>query len=98
MRKSGLGLLAVLALALCLCLTAAAESYPTQWDLTQIYADADAWQQDFDKVMELIPQHEQYRGTLGTAQGLHDYFEFAYLGDMTRMQNRLYRTRRWGIT
>lgn len=84
------GILLALVLALSCCLSATAEeAYPTEWDLSKIYADSDAWQQDFDKAMELIPQHEAYRGTLNTAQGLYDYYQFAYLGEMTRLQSRL---------
>lgn len=75
-----LALLLVLVLAMSSCMAMAEETYPTQWDLTEIYADADAWQADYDKVMEMIPQHEAYRGTLNTAQGLYDYLQFAYLG------------------
>ena len=66
------------------------KTYPTQWDLTEVYPDLDAWNADYEKVMELIPQHENYRGTLNTAQGIYDYLQFAYLGELTQMQNRLY--------
>ena len=65
------------------------KTYPTQWDLTEVYPDLDAWNADYEKVMELIPQHENYRGTLNTAQGIYDYLQFAYLGELTQMQCRL---------
>lgn len=86
-------LAALLALILVLggCMAVAEEdTLPTQWDLTEIYADVEAWQADYDRVMELIPQHESYRGTLNTAQGIYDYFQFAYMGELTRLQDRLY--------
>ena len=89
--KKLLAALLALVLALGGCMAAAEEEVlPTQWDLTEIYADVDAWQADYDRVMELIPQHESYRGTLNTAQGIYDYFQFAYMGELTRLQNRLY--------
>lgn len=56
-----LALLLVLALVMS-SFAAAAETYPTQWDLTEIYADVDAWQADYDKAMEMIPQFESFRG------------------------------------
>ena len=85
-----LAVLLALALAMAGCAAMAEEALPTQWDLTEIYADVEAWQADYDRVMELIPQHESYRGTLNTAQGIYDYFQFAYMGELTRLQNRLY--------
>ena len=85
-----LAVLLALVLATAGCAAMAEETLPTQWDLTEIYADVDAWQADYDRVMELIPQHESYRGTLNTAQGIYDYFQFAYMGELTRLQNRLY--------
>ena len=88
--RKWLALLLVLVLAMSSCMAAAEETCPTQWDLTEIYADVDAWQADYDRVMEMIPQHESYRGTLNTAQGLYDYYQFAYLGELTQIQNRLY--------
>lgn len=85
-----LAVLLALVLAMAGYSSMAEEALPTQWDLTEIYADVDAWQADYDRVMELIPQHESYRGTLNTAQGIYDYFQFAYLGELTWLQNRLY--------
>ena len=84
-----LALLLAMAIVLSACPAIAEEVYPTQWDPTEIYADLDAWNADYDKMMELIPQHENYRGTLNTAQGVYDYLQFAYLGELTQLQNRL---------
>ena len=88
--RSLLAVLLALVLTMGSCVAVAEEALPTQWYLTEIYADVDAWQADYDRVMELIPQHESYRGTLNTAQGIYDYFQFAYMGELTRLQNRLY--------
>ena len=88
-RLLALLLALVLALSSCAAIAEEEKSYPTQWDLSEIYPDVDAWNADYDRVMELIPQHENYRGTLNTAQGIYDYMQFAYLGELTQMQSRL---------
>lgn len=88
-RLLALLLALVLALGSCAAIAEEEKTYPTQWDLTEIYPDVDAWNADYDNVMELIPQHENYRGTLNTAQGIYDYYQFAYLGELTKMQCRL---------
>lgn len=93
MMKKTLARLLACALILTLALgglSALAETYPTAWDLTELYADADAWQADYDRAMEMIGQYDAFRGTLNTAQGLYDYLNYAYLGELTRIQNKLY--------
>lgn len=87
-----LAVLLALALSLTCCLSAAAEGkYPTQWDLTEIYASVDEWQADYDRVMEeMLPQIETFRGTLNTAQGICDFYQFSHLGELTRLENKLY--------
>ena len=74
------------------CLTALAEgdAYPTKWDLTELYASEDEWMADYDAAMELIPQIESFRGTLNTAQGLYDYLQFYALGELTRLENKMF--------
>lgn len=67
----------------------AEEGYATSWDLTEIYPNVDEWMADYDKVMEILPQYESYRGTLNTAQGIYDFYQFAHYGEMTRIQQRL---------
>ena len=84
-----LALLLVLALVMSSFAAAADETYPTEWDLTEIYADVDAWQTDYDKVMAMIPQFESFRGTLNSAQGVYDYLQFACFSEMVQIQNRL---------
>ncbi len=88
-RLLALLLALILALSSCAAIAEEEKSYPTNWDLSEIYPDVDAWNADYEKVMELIPRHENYRGTLNTAQGIYDYMQFAYLGELTQMQSRL---------
>ena len=72
------------------CVVVAEEALPTQWDLTEIYENVDAWQADYDRAMEILPQYESYQGTLNTVQGIYDYLQFAYMGELTRLETRLY--------
>ena len=74
------------------CLTALAEgdAYPTKWDLTELYASEDEWMADYDAAMEMIPQIESFRGKLNTAQGLYDYLQFYALGELTRLENKMF--------
>lgn len=37
------------------------------WDLTPLYADADAWQRDFEQVRSTYPGLAEFKGTLGRA-------------------------------
>lgn len=59
------------------------------WNLEEIYPDREAWQADYDRVMEMIVQHEDFAGTLNTAENIYKYFEFAYMGELTQLQNKL---------
>ena len=68
----------VLALALALgCLPAAlaeeGAALPTQWNLEEIYPDVEAWQADYDTVMEMLNRYEQFPGRLNNAQKIYDY-------------------------
>ena len=84
-------LAAMLALSCCLPAFAAGQSaYPTQWDLTEIYPTAEAWQTDYAQAGELVKGHEDFRGKLSDAQTIHDYLQFAYMGELTRLENKLY--------
>ena len=44
------------------CVVMAEEALPTQWHLTEIYENMDAWQADAERAIEMIPQYESYRG------------------------------------
>ena len=71
-------------------LAAGEDGLPVAWDLTEIYPDTDAWQKDFDRVMELLDGYDSFRGTLNTAENIYAYFDFAYLSELTELQNKLY--------
>lgn len=48
---------------------------PTTWDLTDIYKDYEAFDADMKHAEELIAQVGQFRGTLGSAEGIRNYLE-----------------------
>ncbi len=48
---------------------------PTKWDLTDLFADEDAFEADMKRVEELIPTIESYRGTLNNAEGIQKLLE-----------------------
>ncbi len=48
---------------------------PTEWDLTQFYADEAAFMEQMKRFEELIPVTETYRGKLGSAEGILKYLE-----------------------
>ena len=54
----------------------AAEQEPVVWDLTDLYADADAWQSEYDAVTAEIDEIAAYEGRLGSnARTLADALE-----------------------
>ena len=88
--KKGLALFLSLVLLLSVMVTASAEStLPTTWDLTSVYGSMDEWQADYDTVMEMLNNYEQYRGKLNNAQDIYDYLQFSYYTELTRLQNKL---------
>lgn len=48
---------------------------PTSWDLSELYADEDAFEADMKTVEELIPKIESLRGTLNSAEGILNEIE-----------------------
>ena len=88
--KRGLALFMTLVLLLSVMVTASAESaLPTTWDLTSVYGSVDEWQADYDTVMKMLDNYEQYRGKLNNAQDIYDYLQFAYFTELTRLQGKL---------
>lgn len=52
--------------------------YPTDWDITEIYASVEDWEKDFERVLEIVQEFEQFKGTLNTAEGVYNYEEFSF--------------------
>lgn len=48
---------------------------PTKWDLTDLFADEDAFEADMKRVEALIPRIESIRGTLNSAEGIQKMLE-----------------------
>lgn len=69
---------------------APAAGLPDSWDLEQVYASVDEWQADYDTVMEMLNQYEDFRGNLNNAETIYDYFQFGYLTELTQLQCKLY--------
>ncbi|MCR5652120.1 MAG: hypothetical protein K6F86_13180 [Lachnospiraceae bacterium] len=43
---------------------------PTEWDLTDLYADEEAFEDDMKLVEELLPKVEEIKGTLNSVEGI----------------------------
>ena len=84
--------MALLLILSCATAAAAAEdpALATSWNLEEIYSDPAEWQADYDAVMELIDGYDAYRGTLNTAENIYDYLNFAYMSELTKLQDKLY--------
>ena len=52
---------------------------PTKWDLTDLFADEDAFEADMKRVEALIPKIESFRGTLNSAEGIQKMLEDPHL-------------------
>ncbi len=48
---------------------------PTEWDLTELYADEAALKADIKHAEELLPAFEKYRGKLNSVEGIKSYLE-----------------------
>ncbi len=62
---------------------------PVSWNLAEIYPDREAWLADYDAAMEMLQGYEAFQGRLNNAQTIFDYFQFAYFGELTRLQQKL---------
>lgn len=49
--------------------------YPTEWDLTRLFADADAWEASYAECMDLVGEFALLRGTLDTPEGYLAFFD-----------------------
>lgn len=63
--------------------------YPTSWDLTRIYPTEEDWEKDYERALEMVPALEQYRGTLGTAEGLYAFLEEMTEGELAVLAEKL---------
>ena len=64
------------------------KNLPTSWDLTDLYADEDAFEADMQRVEELIPEIEKFRGTLNSADGILKDFESPELLEINAIMNK----------
>ncbi len=63
--------------------------YPIHWDLTDIYADTDAWQEDYDKAYALLDEYDSFVGKMNNVDDIYAYLEFCYGGELTEIESRL---------
>ncbi|MBR1671102.1 MAG: hypothetical protein IJ695_10445 [Butyrivibrio sp.] len=63
--------------------------YPIKWDRSKLYKTEEEWQADYDKVMEMLEGYDKFRGHLDNAKTIYEYFDFAYLSELTRLQSKL---------
>lgn len=93
MKRRAISVLLTVSIASCAAMSAAGapltEALPTEWDLDSVYASVEEWQADYDAVMSILDKYEDFRGTLNTAQGIYDYYQFAYLTELTQKQEKL---------
>ncbi|MBO4373864.1 MAG: hypothetical protein J5829_02045 [Lachnospiraceae bacterium] len=48
---------------------------PTEWDLSELYADEEAFEADMERLEELIPEIKKLRGTMDSVEGILNYLE-----------------------
>ncbi len=48
-----------------------------KWDLGNIYTDDSLWQEDYKKLVEMLPQVESYKGKLGDKDTLLNFYDFS---------------------
>ena len=61
---------------------------PTEWDLTELYADEAAFEADMKRVEELIPEIEKLRGTLNSVDGILNDIESPELNEINAIMNK----------
>ena len=61
---------------------------PTEWDMTELYADEDAFEADMKRVEELIPEIEKLRGTLNSVDGILNDIENPELNEINAIMNK----------
>lgn len=63
--------------------------YQVKWDLSSVYSDEEEWMKDHDKVLQMYEGYDAFKGKLNTPEVINDYFNFAYFGELTRIQEKL---------
>lgn len=63
--------------------------YPVKWDLSSVYSSEEEWMKDYDKVLEMYKGYDAFKGKLNTPEAINDYFNFAYFGELTKIQEKL---------
>ena len=66
------------------------KNLPTKWDLTELYADEDAFEADMKRIEELIPRIESYRGTLNSVEGIQKLLEDSGCLEINAIINKAY--------
>ena len=61
---------------------------PTEWNLTELYADEAAFEADMKRVEELIPEIEKLRGTLNSVDGILNDIESPELNEINAIMNK----------
>ena len=64
------------------------EDLPTEWDLTELYEDEEAFEADMDRIEELLPEIEKLRGTLDSVEGILNSVENPDLVEILTIENR----------
>ncbi len=63
--------------------------YPIHWDLTDLYADTDAWQADYDKAAAMLDEYDSFVGKINNVDDIYAYMEFSYGGELNETESRL---------
>jgi len=63
--------------------------YPVKWDLSSVYSSEEEWIEDCDKVLEMYKGYDKFKGKLNTPETINDYFNFAFFGELTALQEKL---------
>lgn len=59
------------------------DTLPVTWNLEEVYSDMDAWQEDYDRAMELLDRYESFCGTLNTAENIYPELFFRFLKEFS---------------
>lgn len=63
--------------------------YPVKWDLSSVYSGEEEWMEDYDRVLDMYNGYDEFKGQLNTPEVINDYFNYAYFGELTKLQEKL---------